>query len=134
MKAHVTQKKVPYIETTQLKAVYFSTFLQYFGLGIEEYLKSLGIPLTELIGREIFLGVVESFCQYKSFAECDDILEIHTKIKELKEKTINFESTIYRKDGHQLVASGYTIWVAYNKEKKAIKIPEEVMCLLEGSR
>lgn len=130
---HVTEKKVTYIETTQLKAVYFSTFLQYFGLGIEEFFNSLGIPVTELIEKGIYFAILESFCRYFSFARYGDILEIHTQIKELKRKTIKFESEIYEKSSKKILANGYSVWVTYDRNKKSTEIPKEILSALKKS-
>ena len=124
---HVIEKKVTYLETTQLKAVYFSTFIQFFGLGIEEYFNALGIPVTEFIDRGMGFAVLECFCKYHSFARCGDMLEIHTDVTEIKRKTFKFKISIYEKYSQKLLADGYTTWLAYGPDKKSMEIPEEVL-------
>ncbi len=129
--AHIVEKKVNYLETTQLKAVYFSTFVQYFGLGVEEYFIAAGIPIPELIEEGLGLAVLECFCRYHSFARCGDILEIHTKVSEIKRKTIKFESSVYEKNSRALLADGYSVWLSYGRDKKSIEIPAHILQALK---
>ncbi|MBI5416925.1 acyl-CoA thioesterase [Candidatus Poribacteria bacterium] len=119
--------RVTYAETDQMGIVYYANYFIWFERGRNEYFRDMGLPYTELEKEKIFIPVVEANCTYKSSVKYDDLVELETWIKELKNASIIFEYEIKR--GPNLIAKGHTIHAFINKEGKPIRVPEKLRSL-----
>jgi acyl-CoA thioester hydrolase len=71
---------------------------------------------------------VEAFCQYKKPARFNDLIEVELSIEELKEKSVKYGFRIVNKEGAALLANGYVVIVAADKQTgKATQIPSEIV-------
>ena len=121
------EHRVLYSDTDAGKVVYYANYLKWFESGRRELIRQMGIDLSALDKEGIIIPVIEVKCNYLSPALYDDVIEVETKISEIKDKTIKFEYEIYRKTGKKLLASGYTVNVFVDKEKmKSVSIPDNV--------
>ncbi|MBI5206816.1 MAG: acyl-CoA thioesterase [Candidatus Firestonebacteria bacterium] len=116
--------RVVYAETDQMGIVYYANYLIWFERGRTEFFRNLGIPYTDLENEGIYLPVVEAHCHYYLSAKYDDVLNIYTYIKEVKNASVTFEYKIER--DKSLIATGYTIHAFINKSGKPTKIPEKI--------
>jgi acyl-CoA thioester hydrolase len=139
VKTNITEVRVRFGDTDPFGVVYFVSYLRYFKSGLDEYLRSCGIKPEELFrnkARKIGFPIVESFAQYKAPARYDDLLEVHTSLKELREKAAIFEFKIYKKEkegqSKQFLANGTITCVAIDNSWKPIPIPEDIARKLKG--
>lgn len=121
MKTFKTEVRVRYAETDAAEIVYYSNFFIYFEVGKMEMFRELKLPYDRC------LPMVEAHCDFKNTAKFDDLLEIHTTVPEVFNKGFKVESKIYRKDGNKkkptLIASGYTIHITTDDNRKTQKVP-----------
>lgn len=110
--------------------VYYSNYFVYFEMGRTEYLRSLGLPYSELEKEDVLLAVFEAYCKYKSPARYDDILVIRTWVSKLKHAHIEISYEIWRDNERQLVAEGWTTLVCINREGTPMLIPDKLKKLL----
>jgi acyl-CoA thioester hydrolase len=122
-----TEYRVIYGDTDAGKVVYYANYLRWFESGRREILRAFEIDYSELEKQGIIVPVVEVHCNYLFPAVYDDLVQVETRISELKEKSIKFEYKIFRKSDKKLLVEGYTVNVFVDRKKmKSIKIPDYV--------
>jgi acyl-CoA thioester hydrolase len=126
MITHKTQVWVRFGDTDPYGVVYFVSYFRYFHQGIEEFLRSLGLP-PETIFRnkeeKFGLPIVAADCRFLAPARYGEMLEMHTSIREMKEKAIVFQFQFFRPPETNLIAEGSATCVAIDHTWKARVLP-----------
>jgi acyl-CoA thioester hydrolase len=129
--AFKTSFRVTWADTDAAQVVHYSNYFKFFERAEEEFYRHLGFGFTDMDERGLWFPRVEAFCQYKKPARFNDLLEVELTVGELKEKSVKFEFKIFNKETTTLVATGYVIAVAADKQTgKATRIPEEILVKL----
>ncbi len=119
-----TQIRVRYAETDLLGSVYYANFFTYFGVARHEHLRQIGVGLADLLRTEgITMGVLEATCRYHAPAYFDDVLTVHTRVEEVRTRTVAFAYEVER-DGTP-IASGRTVQI-FLKDRAPVPIPPPV--------
>ena len=129
MLVHKTQVQVRFGDTDPYGVVYFVAYFRYFHQGIEEFLRHIGInPGTFFRNTEEKFGMpkVAADCHFLAPAYYGDLLEMHTSIKEIREKAIIFQFHFYRPPETRLLAEGSVTFVAIDHTWKAIPLPKTI--------
>jgi YbgC/YbaW family acyl-CoA thioester hydrolase len=121
--------KVPvqFGDTDPYGVVYFVAYFRYFHRGIEDFLRYIGIsPKNFFRNKEEKFGMpkVAAACNFLAPAYYGDLLEMHTSIKEIKEKSVVFQFHFYRPPESRLLAEGSVTFVAIDQTWKAIPLPK----------
>jgi acyl-CoA thioester hydrolase len=106
---HITQIRVRYADTDQMKVVYHGKYLEYFEVGRAALIRALGLPYSELETRGILLPVIEAFAKYRKPARYDDLLSIEAVVAELPRATLKIDYQVFRTQEELPLAEGYTI-------------------------
>ena len=109
MVKHVTEVRVRYADTDQMKVVYHGKYLEYFEVGRAALIRALGLPYSELETRGILLPVIEAFVKYRKPARYDDLLSIEALVSELPKATLKINYLVFRNHEEEPLAEGYTI-------------------------
>ena len=126
---HTSELRVRYGETDQLGYSYYGNYAQYFEVGRVEALRGLGMSYKSLEDRGVMLPVSKMEVNYKGPAKYDDLLEIETKIIEMRGARLIFEYSV-KVDGRE-ITTGLTILVFVGKEDmRPIHPPEDFTQLL----
>ena len=136
MKVYKTDIRVPYSDTDSMGIVHHTNYIKYFEMGRTEYLREAGYPYAKLEEQGIWLPIASVYCEYKSPARYDDILTVHTRVKEFKGATIIMAYEIYKKEKQALVALGETKHPVTDNTLKPIRLRNvhpEVYEMLKGS-
>jgi acyl-CoA thioester hydrolase len=127
-----TSFRVTWADTDAAQVVHYSNYFRFFEKAEEEFYRHLGFSFTDLHVKGLWFPRVEAFCQYKKPARFNDLIEVQITIGELKEKSIRFEFNVFNKEKAMLLATGYIIVVAADKQTgKATEIPPEIAKKLE---
>ena len=118
--------RVRYAETDQMGVVYYANYLVWFEMGRAEYLRFHKIDYPAYEQQGFFLPVVEAHCRYMVPAAFDEHLQIAVVVSEITASSIRFEYEIRNKATGQKGAEGYTRHVFINRERKPVRIPEEL--------
>lgn len=135
MLVHKTQVQVRFGDTDPYGVVYFVAYFRYFHQGIEEFLRHIGInPGTFFRNTEEKFGMpkVAADCHFLAPAYYGDLLEMHTSIKEIREKAIIFQFHFYRPPETLLLAEGSVTFVAIDHAWKAIPLPKIIAEKVQG--
>ncbi len=137
---HVLEIRVRASDTDFMGHVYNARYADWFGVGRAEYLRMCGITVSR--NARFFLRdkpldvafvVSEYFVKLLAPTYFDDVLELHTYVEELSDKSVIYRHEVYRRSDGKLVAEGYSKHVCVDSERKrAVEIPHEVAEALLG--
>lgn len=121
--------RVRYKDTDQMGLVYYANYFVWFEVGRSEFLRSLGMSYKSLEQSEIFLPVIEAYCEYKYPARYDDELRVVTILKTLQEVRLGFHYDIFRIDPVEkkdlLLVSGETRHAFVNKKGRPLVLRKQ---------
>lgn len=127
---HRCQVRVRFGDTDPYGIVYFVSYFRYCHRAIEEFLRSLGLSPEDIFRnvKEGFgLPIVEAHGKFIRPSRYGDLLEIETRIQEVRTKAIIFHFRFFPSGGDQLMAEGTANMVAISREWRAIPVPERVL-------
>lgn len=120
-----TKIRVRYADTDQMQFVYNGKYLEYFEVGRTEMLRDAGLPYRVVEEHGYQLPLLSTYVKYISPAKYDDLLLVESFVKEMPKLKIHIDYRIFRDNGKQLVAEGYTEHVFIKTEsKKAARPPD----------
>ncbi|MGI5823116.1 MAG: acyl-CoA thioesterase [Dethiobacteria bacterium] len=115
-------QRVRYKDTDQMGVVYYANYFIWFEVGRSEFFRAMGMDYKYLEQNEIFLPVIEAYCQYKSPARYDDLLKITTRLSFLQEVKLGFQYEITHAEKATLLATGQTTHAFVNKDGKPVAL------------
>lgn len=120
--------RVSWTDTDAAQVVHFSNYFRFFEKTEEEFYRHLSFSFNDIMKKGFWLPRVETFCRYRKPAKFNDLIEVELTVEELKEKSIKYRFKISNKETAALLANGYTVIVAADKQTgKATKIPREIL-------
>lgn len=109
MITHISQVRVRYADTDQMKFAYYGKFFEYFEQGRSDLLRSIGLPYPRIEEMGLILPVIEAHAEYKRAARYDDLLTITTFLREKPVARVRIDYTVHLDGDKELLADGYTI-------------------------
>jgi acyl-CoA thioester hydrolase len=120
----VARVRVIYADTDQMGMVYYGTYLRYFEVARNEYLRAAGASYRAFSAASgLHLPVVEAHAKYHRLAQYDDELVISTALGGPGRVSVRFDYQIHRAGDGELVASGWTVHACINAEGRVVRIP-----------
>jgi acyl-CoA thioester hydrolase len=130
----LTDVRVRYADTDQMKFVYYGKYFEYFEQGRSDLLRSIGMPYREIEEMGILLPVIEAAAKYRRSARYDDLLQIETILKEMPVARIRIEYNVYREGEKDSIADGYTVHSFINAATgKPTRVPAKFLEALENA-
>jgi len=125
--------RIIYGDTDCGGVVYYGNYLRLFEIGRTELLRTQGLTYRQVEESEdLLLPVVEAYVRYRRPAHYDDLVEIETRVTEVKPHKVRFDYRIYRT--HQLLTEGFTVHVPVSRRGKLTKFPAHILKCLESLR
>lgn len=124
------QIRVIYGDTDAMGQAYNANYLRWFEIGRAEWFREKGMTYREVELRGVYLPIVEAHCSFKKPAFYDDLLTIATSFGFFGSARLRFEYQIMR-DG-EILASGYTVHVCVNRDRKVLRPPDYLRTVLES--
>jgi len=122
------QVRVRYAETDQMGVVYHANYATYFEVARTESIRRLGFTYRELEAMGIEMPVVEIAMRYHRAAHYDDLLTIHTEVRELPERqTMEFHHRIVNEKGKLITSGNVTLFFIDKATKKRTRMPAEML-------
>jgi acyl-CoA thioester hydrolase len=110
----VTQIRVRYADTDQMKFVYYGKFFEYFEQGRSDLLRSIGLPYRAIEAMGLLLPVIEAHASYKRAAHYDELLNIVTYFREMPIARVRLDYEVFKEGEAEILADGYTIHTFVN--------------------
>ena len=102
-------------------------YFDWFEIGRTEYCHKKGAPYKDIEARGYFLVVVEAFCRYKKALRYDEKFIIRASLQELTPKKAIFAYELVTLKEKKLIASGYTVHIATDKNAKVCPLPSDIV-------
>jgi len=97
------QKRVRYAEIDKMGFLYYGRYAQLYEIGRAELIRDIGISYKDFEEvHKVMMPVVNLECRFKSPAHYDDLLTIHTYLKEMPTRMITFHHKIVNQDNKVL--------------------------------
>jgi len=137
--SHKTETRVKWDETDCSGVIYLSNYCKWFDDAIVEFLRSRKITNPADGGlrvngepQEVTFVVGEYQCRIISPSRLDDLLEIYTRVEEIRSKTIIFKSELRDGKDGRLLATGSSTYVCIKHgDFKSINIPKNIVELIK---
>ena len=130
-----TALRVRFYDTDTMGVVHHANYIRWFETGRVEFLRSIGITLTDLIHDNILFPITEIKAKYHHPAQFDDDLELETTAIELTKVKMEFSYKIRRVSDGQILVTGYSQNVFTNAATgKITRLPEKYQSKLEFAR
>ena len=127
-----TALRVRFYDTDEMGVVDHANYIRWFETGRVEYLRSIGITLTDMMSDGILFPITEIRAKYLHAAKFDDDLELETTAVALTKVKMEFKYKIRRKSDGQLLVKGYSQNVFTNAATgKISRIPEKYFSKME---
>jgi len=105
----VTEIRVRYADTDQMRIVYYGKFFEYFEQGRSDLLRSIGLSYGQIEEMGYFLPVIEAHARYKRSARYDDLLRVTTCLREVPVARVRLDYVVTKDGDEEPVAEGYTV-------------------------
>ena len=131
MSACHSEFRVRYSETDQMGVVYHAEYLVWCEVGRTDFIRSLGLPYSELEKRGTALAVAEATIRYHAPARYDDLIRVETRLVDVRSRAITFEYVIRNAESGERLASARTLLVSLDSSGKPVPMPPEVRALMD---
>ena len=119
-----TLHRVKFFETDTMGVVHHSNYIRLFETGRVEFLRTLGLTLTEMMSDGILFPLVEVSAKFHSPAQFDDELELATTAEALTRAKMKFNYAIRRRGDEKILVEGSSTNV-FTHDGKICRLPEK---------
>ncbi len=125
-----TNLRVHFYDTDTMGVVHHANYIRWFETGRVEFLRALGITLSEMMSDNILFPITEIRAKYLSPARFDEELEIETTAVALTKVKMEFEYKIKRSE--KILVEGFSRNVFTDMTTgKITRLPEKYFTKLE---
>jgi len=121
-----TTVRVRYAETDQMGIAWHGGYLAWFEVGRTDLLRGCGCTYRELEAQGLRLPVIEVQARYLRPALYDDVLEIHTRLTDVRGARVSFDYEVRREGTEGPLATGSTSHAAIDLRGRPRRLPEEL--------
>jgi acyl-CoA thioester hydrolase len=121
--------RVSYADCTVGNHVYYSRYLDFLEVARSEFIRSLGLTMSQWQERDVIFPVIEARLHYKSPARYDDLLAIEVWPALIERVRLNFAHRIVNQDG-KLILEAETFHVCAGMNEKPKRLPEDLVARL----
>jgi acyl-CoA thioester hydrolase, YbgC/YbaW family len=119
------REKVRFVETDMMGVVHHSNYFRWFEMARVEYLRQIGILLTDMMDEDIVFPITDVECKYRASAKFDDYILIEVVLAEVSKVKMVFTYRVLREKDGTLLATGRTQNAFTNKQGKVIRLPDK---------
>ncbi len=124
--------RVRYKDTDQMGVVYYANYFIWFEIGRSEFMRSINLSYREMEENQVYMPVIEAYCQYKQPARYDEVLKIVTTINFMQEVKMSFHYDIVHFEKGNLLASGQTTHAFVNPSGRPVVLRKHNPSLWES--
>ena len=122
--------RVRYAETDQMGVAWHGEYFAWFEVARTDLLRSRGFTYRQLEEEGLRLPVVEAQARFLRPAVYDDVLEISTRVTEIRGARVAFEYEVFREGSATPLARGSTSHAAMGRDGRPRRVPEELRRML----
>jgi acyl-CoA thioester hydrolase len=122
--AVVTEIEVRYAETDQQGVAYHGNYFVWMEIGRTRYLEALGFPYHRMEAEGALFSVTDARCRYAGATRYGERVEIATRVVLVRSRSVTFGYAL--EAGGRPLASGETVLVALDRDRRPRKIPPDL--------
>jgi acyl-CoA thioester hydrolase len=122
--------RVRYAETDQMGVAWHGEYFAWFEVARTDLLRSRGYTYRQLEEEGLRLPVVEAQARFLRPAVYDDVLEISTRVSEIRGARVAFAYEVFREGSDTPLAMGSTSHAAMGRDGRPRRVPEQLRRLL----
>ena len=126
----VSTVRVRYAETDQMGVAWHGHYLAWFEVGRTDLLRREGVAYRDLENEGLRLPVIEAELRFLRPARYDDVLEIRTRVVEVRGARVRLDYEVHREGTEGPLATGATAHAAIDTAGRARRLPETLRRLL----
>ena len=119
-----TSYRVKFFDTDTMGVVHHSNYIRWFETGRVEFLRALGIDLSEMMSDGILFPIIEISAKFHAPAKFDDELEIETTAEALTKAKMKFNYVIRKRGEEKILAEGTSTNV-FTSGGKICRLPDK---------
>ncbi|MBP2644030.1 MAG: putative eSPTERase [Firmicutes bacterium] len=119
------REKVRFVETDMMGVVHHSNYFRWFEMARVEYLRQVGVLLTDMMAEDIVFPITDVDCKYRASAKFDDYILIEAVLAKVSKVKMIFTYRVLREADGLLLATGSTQNAFTNKQGKIIRLPDK---------
>lgn len=116
--------RVRFGETDQMGVAHHSAYVLWFEAGRVEWMRQVGMSYRAMEDEGLSLAVAEMGVTYRAASRFDDLLEVTTRLVELRSRRLRFAYEVVRQRDAVLIATGSTMHVPTDRSGAAVRLPE----------
>jgi acyl-CoA thioester hydrolase len=125
---HTSETTIRFSEVDSMRIVWHGNYIKFFEDGREAFGKQYGIGYLDMYAAGLMTPVVEISCNYKKQLSYGDEVIIETKYINTEAAKILFHYDLYRKNDHELVATGKSVQVFLDKNGELLlTVPDYII-------
>jgi acyl-CoA thioester hydrolase len=109
---------------------YHGNYFAWFEVGRTDLLRGLGLTYRELEADGLRLPVIETQARFLRPALYDDMLEVRTRLLQMRGASLSFEYEVHREEGDTPLATGTTLHAAIDRDGRPRRLPKQIRSLL----
>ncbi len=114
-----------FADTDAMGVVHHANYLAFFEIGRVDALRQIGVEYAYVVRRGLHLVVVDAAVRYRQPAFFDDLLLVHTAVRDVGRARFSFAYEVYRSADGALIATGQTVHAGVDAESlKLVRLPE----------
>lgn len=130
----LTEHRVHFYDTDMMGVSHHANYIKWFEIGRVEYLRSVGITLTEMMEDGFLFPITEVSAKYVSPSRFDEIIQIETTAAALTRAKMVFDYQVFRPADGTLLVTGHTQNVYANRETGHItRLPDKYFARLKAA-
>lgn len=125
--------RVYYEDTDHGGVVYYANYLKFMERARSEFLRTVGLELDE-IERDygMMFAVRQANISYHAPARFNEMLDIRSRLIEMRGARIAFKQQIYRHSDQTLLTDGEIHLACINRDGNVCRIPASIINTLQG--
>ncbi|MFW6083729.1 MAG: acyl-CoA thioesterase [Gemmatimonadota bacterium] len=128
----VTEVRVRYAESDQMGRAHHMAYVAWLELGRTELMRRNGLSYAEMERRGVLLPVVRLELDYLRPVSYEDLLEIHTRLVDVRSRRVRFEYRVVAREDGRAVAEGVTVLVCMGADGRPRRLPDDLRESLTG--
>ena len=121
----VSEFRVRYAETDQMKVVYHSNYLVWCEIGRTDYLRERYASYAVVERSGVTLAVAEASIRYHAPARYDDLIRVTTTLSEVRSRALTFDYMITDAERGTRFATARTVLVSLSESGRVVPLPTD---------
>ncbi|MCR5596680.1 MAG: acyl-CoA thioesterase [Lachnospiraceae bacterium] len=123
-KEFIYKHLVQYYETDKMAITHHSNYIRWMEEARTDFMNQTGWDFVKIEETGVMSPVVGLSCKYKNPTTFSDVIEIHTRVKEISGVRLVLEYEMYKQDG-TLSFTGTSEHCFVNREGKIVRVKRD---------